>query len=64
MRQHVFTVLSATMKDNSQMTALTKATLKDSNAIKNIAMLTTVFMPGTYMAVSLRSLPEISDRAS
>jgi len=49
------------------MTALTKAsvdianqtkvlgiaTLKDSNAMKNIAILTTIFLPGTYIAVSI-----------
>jgi hypothetical protein len=36
------------------MTALTKATLKDSNAMKNIAVLTTIFLPGTYIAVCFR----------
>lgn len=54
------------MQENFQMTALTKAsieianqtkalgaaTLKDSNSMKNLAVLATIFLPGTYIAVS------------
>jgi 3D (Asp-Asp-Asp) domain-containing protein len=60
-------IARSTMQENVQMTALTKAsvdianqtkalgiaTLKDSNAMKNIAILTTIFLPGTYIAVSI-----------
>jgi hypothetical protein len=60
-------IARSTMQENIQMTALTKAsvdianqtkvlgiaTLKDSNAMKNIAILTTIFLPGTYIAVSI-----------
>jgi 3D (Asp-Asp-Asp) domain-containing protein len=51
------------MIENTQMTALTKATLKDSNSMKNIAVLTTVFLPGTYIAVSPHSLHKFSKEA-
>jgi hypothetical protein len=54
------------MQENFQMTTLTKAsveianqtkalgaaTLKDSNSMKNLAVLATIFLPGTYIAVS------------
>ncbi|KAH8787527.1 hypothetical protein F5882DRAFT_402883 [Hyaloscypha sp. PMI_1271] len=48
--QATIQIARSTMQENAQMTALTKATLKDSNAMKNIAVLTTIFLPGTYMA--------------
>ncbi|PMD19686.1 hypothetical protein NA56DRAFT_602671 [Hyaloscypha hepaticicola] len=62
--QATIQIARSTMQENVQMTALTKssveianqtkalgiATLKDSNAMKNIAVLTTVFLPGTYIA--------------
>jgi hypothetical protein len=51
-------IARSTIIENTQMTALTKATLKDSNTMKNIAVLTRVFLPRTYMAVSPRSFPE------
>lgn len=64
--QATIQIARSTMQENVQMTALTKssveianqtkalgiATLKDSNAMKNIAVLTTVFLPGTYIAVN------------
>jgi hypothetical protein len=63
-------IARSTAQENIQMTALTKAsvdianqtkvlsiaTLRDSNAMKNIATFTTIFLPGIYIAVSICEL--------
>jgi hypothetical protein len=64
--QTAIQIARSTMEEIFQMTALTRlsfeitnetktlgiATLKDGNAMKNIAVLKTVLLPGIYVAVS------------
>lgn len=48
---------SVTIKDSRRMQLLTQAAVKDSAAMKQIAYLTMLFLPATFLAVSTWFLP-------